>query len=434
MSVGEPIPALEVFPVTGDPGALHAHANQLSNLSQQLGGHGQRITSTSAVLAPNWSGKAAGSYHAYSSILAGHFSTASAVLSGGAQTIHGFADQLDEFQGQSVNARQQSEEWHQQIVTWTKTVNDAKVALAGAQADLANAQREHSAVTGHGGGPLAVAASIKVATAQRSVSSWQNDLTNAQNQLANAHEQFHFWQTMARDIQDQANTAGFSFTNSLATFTLPAPPTPGRTDIPVFGGLGGIGIGIGGWPGIPGRPKPGDRDWPWGWKPPKKPPKPGDPDWPYGDWKPPKKPPKPGDPNWPRPGRPGVQINPSKPKKPGKPPPGGKQQPPGGKQQPPARKPPKRIPKRALWVIQRIRSTGKPPKGVVGPKRFGNNGRNGTQVLPKTEPNGKPITYKEWDVNVNKPGTNRGGDRIVTGSDGSAWYTDDHYGSFTPMP
>ncbi len=53
--------------------------------------------------------------------------------------------------------------------------------------------------------------------------------------------------------------------------------------------------------------------------------------------------------------------------------------------------------------------------------------------LPKTDTTGNPITYQEWDVNAFQKGVNRGKERIVTGSDGSAYYTNDHYISFTPF-
>ncbi|MGH3564351.1 MAG: ribonuclease domain-containing protein [Mycobacterium sp.] len=51
-------------------------------------------------------------------------------------------------------------------------------------------------------------------------------------------------------------------------------------------------------------------------------------------------------------------------------------------------------------------------------------------LLPTRDASGNPITYQEWDVNPKVPGQGRGGERIVTGSDGSAWYTPDHYGTF----
>lgn len=59
-----------------------------------------------------------------------------------------------------------------------------------------------------------------------------------------------------------------------------------------------------------------------------------------------------------------------------------------------------------------------------------NDGRGGGQVLPQVDGAGTPITYQEWDVNPAGPG-GRDAVRIVTGNDGSAWYTEDHYGTFT---
>ena len=47
-----------------------------------------------------------------------------------------------------------------------------------------------------------------------------------------------------------------------------------------------------------------------------------------------------------------------------------------------------------------------------------------------TDENGRRIKYREWDVNPLRPGVNRGAERLVTGSDGTAYYTDDHYATF----
>ncbi|GAB2538367.1 hypothetical protein GCM10027167_48830 [Nocardia heshunensis] len=43
------------------------------------------------------------------------------------------------------------------------------------------------------------------------------------------------------------------------------------------------------------------------------------------------------------------------------------------------------------------------------------------------------VNYREWDVNCKIPGQSRDAERIVTGDDGSAWYTGDHYATFTRM-
>ncbi|WP_435593067.1 ribonuclease domain-containing protein [Nocardia sp. bgisy118] len=57
--------------------------------------------------------------------------------------------------------------------------------------------------------------------------------------------------------------------------------------------------------------------------------------------------------------------------------------------------------------------------------------REGT--LPRTDATGGSITYQEWDVNPKQRNRSRDAQRIVTGSDGTAWYTGDHYETFTRM-
>ncbi len=88
------------------------------------------------------------------------------------------------------------------------------------------------------------------------------------------------------------------------------------------------------------------------------------------------------------------------------------------------------FPQHAKSTLETIRKTGAAPKGHKGGQAFQNDGRGGGQSLPKMTPDGKPITYKEFDVHPVKPGQNRGPERIVVGSDGRAYYTDDHYQSF----
>lgn len=64
--------------------------------------------------------------------------------------------------------------------------------------------------------------------------------------------------------------------------------------------------------------------------------------------------------------------------------------------------------------------------GYVGGRHFGNFEKR----LPQNDASGRRIHYREWDVNPLQPGVNRGPERLVTGSDGSAYYTRDHYLSF----
>ncbi|WP_409335635.1 ribonuclease domain-containing protein [Fusobacterium pseudoperiodonticum] len=52
-------------------------------------------------------------------------------------------------------------------------------------------------------------------------------------------------------------------------------------------------------------------------------------------------------------------------------------------------------------------------------------------MLPRKDANGNNITYKEFDINKADPVTNfRDNKRFVRGSDGSIYYTDDHYMTF----
>lgn len=80
----------------------------------------------------------------------------------------------------------------------------------------------------------------------------------------------------------------------------------------------------------------------------------------------------------------------------------------------------------ALKVLQYIRQNGQAPDGYVGGREF----QNREKRLPQKAPDGKKIRYSEWDVHPKTAGKDRGPERLVTGSDHSAWYTKDHYKSF----
>lgn len=91
------------------------------------------------------------------------------------------------------------------------------------------------------------------------------------------------------------------------------------------------------------------------------------------------------------------------------------------------------IPAAARETLAQVRRTGQPLPNYVGGRRFGNYGRGGERKLPVLDTLGRPITYREWDIHPKVPGRNRGPERLVTGSDGRAWYTADHYCSFTEV-
>jgi guanyl-specific ribonuclease Sa len=78
-----------------------------------------------------------------------------------------------------------------------------------------------------------------------------------------------------------------------------------------------------------------------------------------------------------------------------------------------------------------------PGQKIPGTKKgggaFDNDGRGGGQVLPKKDANGKPITYKEYDVNPTAAGKTRDAERMVVGSDGRTYHTSDHYKTFTEI-
>ncbi|MBO0699600.1 MAG: dienelactone hydrolase family protein, partial [Zavarzinella sp.] len=92
----------------------------------------------------------------------------------------------------------------------------------------------------------------------------------------------------------------------------------------------------------------------------------------------------------------------------------------------PAKAAPKGVPDKVTKVLEYVDKHGEPMDGYEGGRAFGNFERR----LPQTDDKGRRIKYREWDVNPLKPGVNRGPERLVTGSDGSAYYTDDHYTTF----
>lgn len=59
--------------------------------------------------------------------------------------------------------------------------------------------------------------------------------------------------------------------------------------------------------------------------------------------------------------------------------------------------------------------------------------KNVPSKLPNQDSNGKKIDYREFDVNSKIPGKPRDKERFVRGSDGSTYYTNDHYQTFTKI-
>jgi guanyl-specific ribonuclease Sa len=91
------------------------------------------------------------------------------------------------------------------------------------------------------------------------------------------------------------------------------------------------------------------------------------------------------------------------------------------------------VPDRVYATLVEI-DAGRWPDSANAPgTKGGDTWMNRAGALAAKDSAGKPITYQEWDVNPKQRNRSRDAERIVTGSDGSAWYTGDHYGTFTRM-
>jgi guanyl-specific ribonuclease Sa len=99
-----------------------------------------------------------------------------------------------------------------------------------------------------------------------------------------------------------------------------------------------------------------------------------------------------------------------------------------GGESPTATRPRPTVPRKVLQVLDYVEKNGQPPEGYEGGRTFLNLGKGGDQSLPNFDSNANTIKYREWDVNPHVG--NRGAERLVTGSDGKAYYTSDHYRTF----
>jgi ribonuclease T1 len=86
----------------------------------------------------------------------------------------------------------------------------------------------------------------------------------------------------------------------------------------------------------------------------------------------------------------------------------------------------KDFPKYVIETLDYVSKYQKAPDGYVGGRKF----KNLEKLLPQKSDNGQRINYQEWDVHEHIDGQNRGAERLVTGDDGSAYFTEDHYDSF----
>ncbi len=86
----------------------------------------------------------------------------------------------------------------------------------------------------------------------------------------------------------------------------------------------------------------------------------------------------------------------------------------------------KNLPSKVLEITKYIKENCRSKRGYIGGRKF----KNLEKLLPKKDTDGNLIFYREWDVNPIIKGKNRGKERLVTGSDGKVYYTNNHYKSF----
>ncbi|WP_406236569.1 ribonuclease domain-containing protein [Nocardia sp. NBC_01009] len=91
------------------------------------------------------------------------------------------------------------------------------------------------------------------------------------------------------------------------------------------------------------------------------------------------------------------------------------------------------VPDRAYATLAEIDAGRWPDSANAAGTKGGDRWMNRAGTLAARDSTGKPITYQEWDVNPKQRNRSRDAERIVTGSDGSAWYTGDHYETFARM-
>jgi hypothetical protein len=69
-----------------------------------------------------------------------------------------------------------------------------------------------------------------------------------------------------------------------------------------------------------------------------------------------------------------------------------------------------------------LKKNGAAMKGWQGGGKFANDGRDGGEILDQTDADGNPITYREYEIWPSVPGQNRRTERVVIGTDKSAYY------------
>ncbi|PPI51917.1 hypothetical protein C5D35_10880 [Rathayibacter toxicus] len=88
------------------------------------------------------------------------------------------------------------------------------------------------------------------------------------------------------------------------------------------------------------------------------------------------------------------------------------------------------IPERPTTLLERLDTTGEKFPNIRGGQTYKNKPWKDCTLLPQSTPAGTGISYKEYDINLRIPGKDRDMERLITGDDGSAYYTNNHYHTF----
>jgi guanyl-specific ribonuclease Sa len=88
------------------------------------------------------------------------------------------------------------------------------------------------------------------------------------------------------------------------------------------------------------------------------------------------------------------------------------------------------MPSDARQALEEIEQ-GKSRSNVRNPKKYENDGRSGSERLPEQDKSGKQISYMEYTINPRPQGGSLDSKRLVGGSDGTMYYTDSHFKSFS---
>jgi len=220
-------------PPLGDPEALLGASGLIDHVAGMLSQLGAHVHMTAGSLASTWTGEAAASYQALSSIISSHFQAAAATSETAAAQLRRYGAELERCQREGITALEQAERCLKEIKTESDRLQAAQSAGSAAHSAL-SAARAH-ATTARGAGPLgvvaAVAADAEAVVAQATLSNAQSDEQAASRALAHAQHELAMWQARGRAAWQDAQNAADQASGSLQALTIVPPPLAGAAAI-----------------------------------------------------------------------------------------------------------------------------------------------------------------------------------------------------------